>query len=142
MIREANTNDLDELINLYLDLHETSLPEPKEKLDEIWSDIINDKSRHLIVYENNGHIVSSCDCVIISNLTRNLRPYALIENVVTNKNYRGKGFALACLKEAREIAKRKNCYKMMLLTSSKNNIDFYEKAGYNCADKIGFIQWL
>ncbi len=45
---------------------------------------------------------------------------------------------------AKEIARRENCYKMMLLTGSKNTdtLYFYEQAGYNKNDKTAFIQWL
>jgi GNAT superfamily N-acetyltransferase len=82
--------------------------------------------------------------VIIPNLTRSVRPYAFIENVVTHEAYRGRGLAGACLNYAKEIAIRENCYKMMLLTGSKKpeTLHFYEKAGYNSSDKTAFIQWL
>lgn len=81
---------------------------------------------------------------IIPNLTRNVRPYAFIEDVVTNKNYRGKGYATECLNYAKEIAIKNNCYKMMLLTGAKkeSTLEFYKKAGYNSEDKTAFIQWL
>ena len=83
-------------------------------------------------------------CIIITNLTRNIRPYAFIENVVTHTDYRGKGYATACLNYAKEIAQKADCYKMMLLTGSKNEgtLNFYKRAGYNCTDKTAFIQWL
>lgn len=109
-----------------------------------WLQIIQDPNHHLIVNEADGKIVSSCVCVIIPNLTRNVRPYAFIENVVTREDYRGKGYAAECLEFAREIAEKENCYKMMLLTGSKKpeTLQFYEKCGYNSSDKTAFIQWL
>ncbi len=88
--------------------------------------------------------MASCVCVIIPNLTRNVRPYAFIENVVTHGDYRRKGYAAACLDYAKQIAERNNCYKIMLLTGAKEagTLDFYQKAGYNSSDKTAFIQWI
>ena len=144
MIREANKDDLNALLELYLCLHEDSIPEETEHLSNTWEQIINDPNHHLIVNEVDGRIVSSCVCVIIPNLTRNVRPYAFIENVVTHKDYRRRGLAQECLNFAREIALKENCYKMMLLTGSKdpNTLRFYEKAGYNSTEKTAFIQRL
>lgn len=144
MVREAVKEDLDELLNLYLFLHEKNIPENSEYLENTWKTIIEDINHHIVVKEINGKIVSSCVCVIVPNLTRNIRPYALIENVVTNEEYRGKGYATECLNYAKEIAIKNNCYKMMLLTGTKNEntLAFYKSASYNSDDKIAFIQWL
>ena len=144
MIREANRDDLNALLELYLYLHEDSIPDQSEHLSRTWEQIINDPNHHIIVNEVDGKIVSSCVCVIIPNLTRNVRPYAFIENVVTHKGYRRRGLAQECLNFARDIALKENCYKMMLLTGSKdpNTLHFYEKAGYNSTEKTAFIQRL
>ena len=144
MVREASKEDLDALLNLYLFLHEDSIPDHDQHLRDTWEKIIGDPDHHLIVNEVDGRIVSSCVCVIIPNLTRNIRPYAFVENVVTHQDYRRKGLAAACLDYAREIARAENCYKMMLLTGSKDpkTLRFYESAGYNSSDKTAFIQWL
>lgn len=144
MVREVEENELNELLELYLYLHEKSLPEMTEHLRNTWSTIMQDENHHIIVKEIDGKIVSSCVCVIIPNLTRNIRPYAFIENVVTHGDYRGKGYAIECLDYAKGIAEKINCYKMMLLTGSKKEttLNFYGNAGYNSTDKTAFIQWL
>ena len=144
LIREANGTDLNEILQLYLFLHEKSVPEDSEHLRDTWESVIRDQNHHLIVCEVEGKIVASCVCVIIPNLTRNVRPYAFVENVVTHGDYRKKGYATACLNYAKEIAKENNCYKMMLLTGSKeeSTLRFYANAGYNSSDKTAFIQWL
>lgn len=143
-IREADKNDLDGILQLYLYLHEKSIPEDSEHLRNMWGSIINDKNHHMIMCEVEGKIVASCVCVIIPNLTRNVRPYAFIENVVTHGDYREKGYATDCLNFARKIAEENNCYKMMLLTGSKeeSTLNFYRNAGYNSSDKTAFIQWI
>ena len=131
MIREANKKDLDEILQLYLYLHEKSIPEDNKHLQNTWNNIINDTNHHLIVCEIDGKIVASCVCVIIPNLTRGVRPYAFVENVVTHGDYRKKGYATACLNFAKQIAKQNRCYKMMLLTGSKeeSTLNFYRNAG-------------
>ena len=135
MVREIYENELSKLLNLYLYLHEKSVPERTEHLKTTWETIIKDKNHHIIVNEADNKIVSSCVCVIIPNLTR---------NVVTRKDCRGRGYATECLNYAKEIAKMENCYKMMLLTGSKEEsiLKFYRSAGYNSSDKTAFIQWL
>ena len=144
MVREARRDDLDSLLELYLFLHEERIPDHDRHLTETWEQILGDRNHHLIVNEVEGQIVSSCVCVIIPNLTRNVRPYAFIENVVTHADHRGKGYAGECLDYARQIAEKENCYKMMLLTGSKKagTLHFYEKAGYNSSDKTAFIHWI
>ena len=144
MVREAKKEDLKEILELYLCLHEEAVPEQSEHLLRTWDQILQDGHHHLIVNEVEGQIVSSCVCVIIPNLTRNVRPYAFIENVVTHSDFRGRGLASECLNFARDLARKSNCYKMMLLTGSKEEktLDFYRNAGYNSTDKTAFIQWL
>lgn len=143
-LRELENKDFQQLMELYTHLHEKDIPEMDERVSSVWESILADKNHHIIVAELNGKIISSCVCVIIPNLTRNQRPYAFVENVVTHSDCRGKGIATACLNYARDIAKSENCYKLMLLTGSKNEntLNFYRRAGYNSEDKTAFIQWL
>ncbi len=140
MIREATVGDLDALLALYLDLHETRLPDA-DRAEAAWRKILADPDHHLIVCDLDGEIVSSCACVIVPNLTRNARPYALVENVVTRADRRGRGYAGACLARAREIARAAGCYKIMLLTGAKDakTLDFYRRAGFDDTEKTAFV---
>jgi len=143
-IREAQKADLEPLIELYMQLHGNRVPEFDERLELLWSGIIADRNHHIIVGTVDGRLVSSCALVVIPNLTHGQRPYALIENVITHADYRKRGFATRLLRYARDLAELENCYKIMLMTSSKDEstLSFYERAGYNKNDKTAFIQWL
>lgn len=144
LIREAGKSDLDGLQELYLHLHESEkLPETPE-LVSLWDEIIADENYHILVGEVEGKIVSSVTVIVIKNLTRGMRPYALIENVVTHKDYRCRGYARALMQKAIEIARSSRCYKIMLLTGAKdeNTLRFYEKCGFNRKDKTAFIKWI
>lgn len=144
LIREIRKFDLDGLQELYLHLHESEkLPETPE-LASLWDEIIADKNYYIMIGEIESKIVSSVTMVVIKNLTRGMRPYALVENVVTHVDYRCKGYARALMKRAIEIAESRGCYKIMLLTGAKSEstLTFYGKCGFNSKDKTAFIKWL
>ncbi|MDD6990504.1 MAG: GNAT family N-acetyltransferase [Oscillospiraceae bacterium] len=144
MIREAVTTDLEGLLELYTYLHGNLIPEKDKSLADLWDRIMSDRDHHIIVAEEDGIIASSCVCVIIPNLTHSQQPYAFVENVVTRPEYRKKGLATACLDFAKGIAEKEGCYKIMLLTGSKeeSTLRFYERAGFNRNDKTAFIRWI
>lgn len=144
LIREVEKQDLNAILELYTHLHNNTMPEMKEELMKLWKRILEDKDHHILVGITEGKVVSSCVLIIIPNLTHNQQPYALIENVITDENYRNRGYATLLLDYAKDMARRANCYKLMLMTGSKkeSTLDFYEKAGYNKNDKTAFIQWL
>lgn len=143
-VREARATDFDSLMGLYAQLHGDKIPEKTEKVRRLWGGILLDRNHHIIVAEEDGAVLSSCVCVVVPNLTHGGRPYALVENVVTDGNHRRKGLATACLEYARKIARGLGCYKIMLMTGSKqeSTLNFYRNAGYNDRDKTAFIQWL
>ena len=140
MIREIRQQDFNGLMELYMQLHNNSIPERSEEVLKKWNRILSDKDHYIIVAEEDGKIVSSCVCVIIPNLTHGQRPYAFIENVITDERYRCRGLASKCLDYAKRIAEK----EMMLLTGSKekSTLQFYRNAGYNSEDKTAFVQWL
>lgn len=143
-IREATHDDLDGLLMLYTQLHDNPLPVVDKKIQELWQNILNDINHHIIIGSLDDKIVSSCVVIIVQNLTHNQQPYALVENVITDTENRNKGYATMVLEFAREIARSENCYKIMLMTGSReeSTLNFYKRAGYNCVDKTAFIQWI
>jgi ribosomal protein S18 acetylase RimI-like enzyme len=140
-VRLIREDELEQLLLLYQYLiPEDPKLEINTALKKHWNQIISDPSVNYLVAESDGKIVSSCNISIIKNLTRSARPYALIENVITHPDYRNKGFGTSVLKKAVEIAQENNCYKVMLMTSRKDEktIGFYEKAGF-MKEKTAFI---
>jgi len=149
-IREAVLNDVNDLYDLYIN-HLTKSPNaPREEMQNMdkWAEMLEkltaDPDYHLLAGEIDSRVISSATIIIIRNLTHNLRPYALIENVVTREDCRNNGYASALIEYASQIAKSEGCYKIMLMTGSKkeSTLRFYEKCGFNKNDKTGFIKWL
>ncbi|AOZ92550.1 GNAT family N-acetyltransferase [Paenibacillus crassostreae] len=142
IVRLIQNNELNELLELYKHLNKED-PEllKNQELSDLWKSMMNDPNMNIIVLEYEGRIVSSCVLIIVRNLTRNARPYGIIENVVTHEEYRNKGFGRLTLNRALEIAEEGNCYKVMLMTSSKKEetLGFYERSGFKRGIKTGFI---
>ena len=146
-IREADISDVEDLQELYLK-HLTQYPPREEQTIEKWSELlqtlIENPDYYIIVCELEGKVISSVTLVVIRNLTHNLRPYSIMENVVTHAEFRNRGYASALIEKASEIAKGKDCYKIMLQTGSKKDstLRFYERSGFNSNEKTGFIKRL
>lgn len=143
-IRIANKNDFQTLQELYLNLHETEIMPATSETVRLWEEILITPNYYILVGEESGIIVSSVTLIVIKNLTRGMRPYGLIENVVTVPECRNKGYARRLIQKAVEIAKESNCYKLMLLTGSKteSTIRFYLNSGFSNTEKTGFIMRL
>ena len=139
---ELNKDHLVDLLELYKFLHESDAPLPAiEKVEAIWNEIQSSENiKYYGVFES-GKLISSCTISLIPNLTRGCRPYGVIENVVTHKEYRGKGYGRAVLNKALDHAWKNGCYKVMLMTGRLNEgtFKFYESVGFNRHDKQAFI---
>jgi len=142
VIRLAEAHDLAQLLELYTHLHNNLIP--AELPTTLWQEILADPNHYVIVAEQDNRLVSSCVLLVVPNLTRGQRPYAWVENVITHADYRKRGLAGAVLAFAKDIAIQRNCYKIALMTGTKEEatLRFYERAGYNSQDKTGYIQWL
>lgn len=143
-VREAVQQDLRTLLSLYTHLHDNPLPEPDSRILSVWEEILCDPHHHVLIAESDGTPAASCVTVIVPNLTNGQRPYALIENVVTDAAFRRRGLATACLSAATELARQAGCYKIMLMTGAKDEgtLHFYEQAGFDRHEKTAFIRRL
>ena len=145
MIREVTPSDAQALQELYLH-HLTQTPQPAPKLSD-WEEkiarFVADENYCILVGTAEGQVVSSVTLIVVENLTHGMRPYALIENVVTHAAHRKKGYAGALMEAACTMARNRSCYKVMLLTGSKQEgtLSFYRKCGFNSQDKTGFVRW-
>lgn len=140
-LREIAGDELSALLFLYAHLHPDDAILPLGEAAPLWETLRQDPNQHCLGAYWNGSLVATCTLVVVPNLTRGGRPYGLIENVVTHPDYRRRGLGTAVLKHALQIAWEHGCYKVMLLTGSKNEatLRFYEQAGFERGVKTGFV---
>lgn len=139
-IRYANANDVSQILELYKELNPDDKPLELSKAMQIWEEGEKNNNMRYIVAAEANTVVATCNIALVSNLTRSGRPYGIIENVVTSKQYRRHGLGKRIIEKAVEYARSNDCYKVVLLSSSKRSgaHQFYETIGFDGASKKGF----
>lgn len=141
-IRLLHREDLKNLLLLYRHLHEVDDPLPDEaEIVSVWEEIEQNSGYVYFGVYLNDELVSSCNLAVIPNLTRGCRPYGVIENVVTHKEYRKQGLGKAVLAHSLDHAWKAGCYKVMLLTGRKDQatLNFYKSSGFDPDGKQAFV---
>ena len=142
IIRKIKENELQEILDLYKYLHPNEIVKTiNNDTLEIWNECLQNPLVNIFIGEYDNKIITSCVLVIVPNLTRGARHFSLVENVITHPDYRKRGYASSLLNYVIDYSKKKNCYKIMLL-SSKDRVQahlLYEKLGFDKNKKFGFI---
>ena len=141
-VRLLAQHDIYAITNLYQFLNPDDPPiDINNESLKVWQEILDNPSVLMLGYEYDNVVVSCCTLCVIPNMSRGMKPYGLIENVVTHPDYRKRGFATTLLKTAQSMAWELGCYKVMLLTGSKkeSTLRFYENCGFLVDKKQGFV---
>lgn len=138
-IRAAEANDLSGLLTLYGELNPDDAALDPALATDRFKAILAHPGMTVFIGLAGDTAAASVTLVIVPNLTRGGAPYALIENVVTSAAFRRRGFAGALISHATAEAWAAGCYKVMLLTGSKDpaTLRFYENCGFR-QDKTGY----
>lgn len=139
-IREARLDDLDALLPLLAQLNPDDPPTDREEAREVWERSLGDRHPVWIVAESDGALVGACCVVLVPNLTRGLRPFGVVENVIVDEKCRRRGIASRLLARAREMAESAGCYKLVLMSNRKRTEahPLYRKAGFESDSKLAF----
>lgn len=141
-LRELVKDDLDALLELYRQLHQQDLPLPERSaIACVWGEALRSDDIRYYGCLVSGRLVSSCTVAVLPNLTRACRPYALLENVVTHRDFRRRGYGKAVLQSALDFAWERGCYKVMLMTDrlDEETFRFYETVGFRGDRKQAFV---
>ena len=110
--------------------------EVKEILEKSFNTTVSFKNhkngfgnKTVYVLEAHGKIVATATLVIIDKFIHDGGAMALIEDVATAPNVRGKGYGSFIVKELVEKSKLYDCYKVVL-NCNDNLVSFYESNGF------------
>ena len=142
--RQISDGELPQLLDLYRMLNPDDPRVDPDVVRERWTEMRDDEHVVVVVVEHDDRLVATCLLSMTPNLTRGARPFAVVENVVTHEDYRGEGFGTQCVEAAVDVARERDCYKVMLLTGADQawKHDFYEACGFDPEEKTGFVTYL
>lgn len=132
------TDDISELAKLYAQFwNEESCVETMHRQ---FIKFQKNSSHILVSAVENNKLIGSVMGVICQELYGNCEPFLVLENMIVDKAYRNQGVGKALISELEEIATKRNCTQVILVTES-NRIDacgFYESVGYSPESHKGF----
>lgn len=134
-IRRARKSDLPRLQQLYDQLHLTNylnLRVSKTKLAAAFDRLVRDRNHTILVAEVAGRVVGTCHVIVVPHLGHALKPFAVVENVVVDKDARSTGIGQHLMAAAGDLARLRGCYKMTLTSNIARDRAhrFYQRLGW------------
>lgn len=137
-VRTLHRTDFSDALRLYRIL--TRDPVPVSENRDAFDAVLNHAGTSIFGMEENGTIIAMATLHLLPNMTSGGRPYALLENVVTDPEYQGQGIGRQVLQSCIDQARSANAYKVMLLTGEARGVrGFYEKLGFSDRKKHGMM---
>lgn len=121
----------DDYSNGHLELYkQLTFMNPENISKNSYNEFVNKLNENHMIYVllHEGRIVGTATIFIEEKLIRDISRVAHIEDVVIDKNCRGLGFGKLIIDHLIGIAKKRDCYKVILDCAKENQI-FYEKCG-------------
>jgi GNAT superfamily N-acetyltransferase len=132
--RRARRDDLPRILELFGHLQPSRAWREDQDADaeRLFATMLADPARHPLVAEVDGTVAGMLDVIIISNLSRDLSPWATFENLAVDPAYRRRGIARGLMREARDIAIAHGCYKAQFVSGMGR------RDAHRIYDSIGF----
>ncbi|UZN03633.1 GNAT family N-acetyltransferase [Cellulomonas sp. S1-8] len=143
MLRAAELDDLPDVQRLYGVLHPDEPPVPVDEGRRILQRTIDTPGTDILVLEDDGAVVATACLVVVPNLTREGRPWAVVENVAVDASVQRRGVGRRLMAQVMQLAWDAGCYKVMLQTSA-TGADvhaFYRECGLTSQTKTAFMAY-
>lgn len=94
--------------------------------------ILADPRRAVLIARVSGGAVGTADVMVVPNLTRDVHPFSVIENVVVLPTVRRRGIGRQLMEAAFDFARSLGCYKVQLVSANRRD------AAHHLYDAMGF----
>ena len=131
IVRLAKLEDQDRCSEL-LDVLSKATSDPHEVFDsKTFKNLISNERGSLVVAEENGTVLGMASISFNLALRYN-GEYCQLEELVVDKEARGKNVGGLLIEETIKLAKKRGCkeFGLYILESTKHNQGFYEKYGF------------
>jgi GNAT superfamily N-acetyltransferase len=135
-VREAKSGDFVALLRLLDEMDESMYPgrghAGEGDIRALYEAILADRDQRLLVAEDGGRLVGSAHVMVLRHIGRSLPRSAVVEGVVVDPAYRGKGVGAALMRAAAEAAREAGCYKLTLTSNLARTgaHRFYSRLGW------------
>jgi GNAT superfamily N-acetyltransferase len=102
-----------------------------------------DPKRALLLGFVGDEPAGTIDVIVSPNLTRHVRPFALVENVVVLHEFRRNGIGRQLMDAALDFARAQGCYKVQLVSANQRDAahHLYRALGFD-AEVSGYRRYL
>ena len=131
IVRLAKSEDQNRCLEL-LDVLAKATSDPHEIFDsKTFKNLISNERGSLVVAEENGTVLGMASISFNLALRYN-GEYCQLEELVVDKEARGKNVGGLLIEETIKLSKKRGCkeYGLYILESTKHNQGFYEKYGF------------
>jgi N-acetylglutamate synthase-like GNAT family acetyltransferase len=132
VIRKATDRDIPRILELYEQLTEEKLDLSPDIAKRVFSEITALPRQEFLVAEKDGRVAGTLFLQIVPNLSHNARPWAMVENMVVDSQYRRQGIGRELMRYAFSRCRGAGCYKVQLLSNKKRleAHQFYRSLGF------------
>lgn len=137
----ATEDDIPRILELYRQLSigtaraELSHNSALEDYLRVFKEFSKIPGHELLVADYKGEVVGTIVFLIVPNLSHRALPWALVENVVVDENYRRHGIGKLLMDYAITRAKKAGCYRIALSSDKrrKEAHQFYRSLGFEAS---------
>ncbi len=135
-VREAKSGDFVALLRLLDEMDESMYPRRghagEGDIRALYEAILADRDQRLLVAEDGGRLGGSSHVMVLRHIGRSLPRSAVVEGVVVDPAYRGRGLGAALMRAAAEAAREAGCDKLTLTSNLARTgaHRFYSRLGW------------